>query len=416
MKPYCLVLETMDKRVYLSFRSDDEVYAWQDDIYNRSPLMSVSNPTNFVHKVHVGFDPVSGAFTGLPDSWHKLLTKSAITQEEMTRDPQAVLDVLEFYTDRQKREQEVEEMSAPSISRNISTATSNTLSPYDGPSPSAPRFNAGTGLAGSSSTNGGQDGRPGMMRQDSVPSGMNGKPSTSTAIAAARAAEFVNSQHANTISAGSRPTLPLSPNALQATRPAPPAPRPLLTAGRPAPPAPKPPVPEHTPSSADLRARVRAQGPDRNDVRPPGLEQEQAVPLRKDSLPTRDQDERQQGQRPNIPPSKSSPATSQPASQPVAGPAGALAGPPPVKPLQPTKKLPKDNANQQPAIVTVTPADDEREKGGVAAAAAALEKPKEKERRISTMSEAQIMDKLRSVVSPDDPKLQYSKIKKIGQG
>lgn len=25
--------------------------------------MGVSNPTNFVHKVHVGFDPVSGAFT-----------------------------------------------------------------------------------------------------------------------------------------------------------------------------------------------------------------------------------------------------------------------------------------------------------------------------------------------------------------
>lgn len=25
--------------------------------------MGVSNPTNFVHKIHVGFDPVSGAFT-----------------------------------------------------------------------------------------------------------------------------------------------------------------------------------------------------------------------------------------------------------------------------------------------------------------------------------------------------------------
>lgn len=25
--------------------------------------MGVSNPTNFVHKIHVGFDPISGAFT-----------------------------------------------------------------------------------------------------------------------------------------------------------------------------------------------------------------------------------------------------------------------------------------------------------------------------------------------------------------
>lgn len=63
LKPYCLLLEVKDKRYYLSLKSDEEVYGWQDDIYQRSPLMGVSNPTNFVHKVHVGFDPVSGAFT-----------------------------------------------------------------------------------------------------------------------------------------------------------------------------------------------------------------------------------------------------------------------------------------------------------------------------------------------------------------
>ena len=66
--------------------------------------------------------------------------------------------------------------------------------------------------------------------------------------------------------------------------------------------------------------------------------------------------------------------------------------------------------------VTVTAAEDDR--GGVAAAAAALEKPKAKEaeKRISTMTEVQIMEKLRSVVDDSDPKLIYSKIKKIGQG
>ena len=56
-------------------------------------------------------------------------------------------------------------------------------------------------------------------------------------------------------------------------------------------------------------------------------------------------------------------------------------------------------------------------KNGVDQAAAALEsKPKEKEKRISTMTEVQIMEKLRSVVCDDDPKLLYSKIKKVGQG
>lgn len=63
LKPYCLLLETKDKRYYLSLKNDEELYGWQDDVYSRSPLMGVSNPTNFVHKVHVGFDPVSGAFT-----------------------------------------------------------------------------------------------------------------------------------------------------------------------------------------------------------------------------------------------------------------------------------------------------------------------------------------------------------------
>ena len=42
----------------------------------------------------------------MPDQWSKLLTKSAITREDYQRDPQAVLDVLEFYTDHQKREME----------------------------------------------------------------------------------------------------------------------------------------------------------------------------------------------------------------------------------------------------------------------------------------------------------------------
>ena len=43
---------------------------------------------------------------GMPEQWSKLLTKSAITREDYQRNPQAVLEVLEFYTDHQKREME----------------------------------------------------------------------------------------------------------------------------------------------------------------------------------------------------------------------------------------------------------------------------------------------------------------------
>lgn len=103
LKPYCLEIQTKDKTYYLSCKNDEELYSWMDEIYSRSPLSGVSNPTNFSHNIHVGFDPVSGMFTGMPEQWSKLLTSSAITQEDYEKNPQAVLDVLEFYTETQKK-------------------------------------------------------------------------------------------------------------------------------------------------------------------------------------------------------------------------------------------------------------------------------------------------------------------------
>lgn len=346
----------------------------------------------------------------MPEQWSKLLTKSAITREDLAKDPQAVLEVLGFYTDHQKRQLEQTDMSRSGSS------SSSTLSPYSAESTGAPpRFNAGTGLGGAgigkiSSPLG--DSRPQLKRQDSAPPGLsqdsqNGYPRS--ALTPARAAELVNGSSSH---ASGRPNLN---NALpQATRPAPP--RPLLTANRPAPPTPqgavsKPPLPAHTPSSADLKLRAKAQGPPTEQARQGG---DKAIPQRKESLAKteeqREADWEQQSsqpQRPQLPPAKSAPANTQPATQPAPGPAGATVGPPPVKPLQPAKKLP------QPDGPKVTIQAPEKEQG-VAAAAAALEKPKEK--RISTMTEVQIMEKLRSVVSDDDPKTLYSKIKKVGQG
>ncbi|KAI9323575.1 kinase-like domain-containing protein [Dichotomocladium elegans] len=103
LKPYCIEIATKDKTYYVACKSDNELYSWLDEIYNRSPL-GASGPTNFVHEVHVGFDPISGAFTGLPDQWTQLLKGSAITAEDAAKNPQAVLDVLEFYTEQSKRD------------------------------------------------------------------------------------------------------------------------------------------------------------------------------------------------------------------------------------------------------------------------------------------------------------------------
>ncbi|KAF9915373.1 Protein kinase, partial [Linnemannia zychae] len=109
LKTYCFELITKDRSFFISCKNEEELYSWMHEIYSRSPLLGVSNPTNFVHKVHVGFDPHTGDFTGLPETWTKLLTGSAITKEDYVNNPQAVLEVLEFYTDETKRnEQELE--------------------------------------------------------------------------------------------------------------------------------------------------------------------------------------------------------------------------------------------------------------------------------------------------------------------
>ncbi|KAG5437300.1 hypothetical protein PCANB_001093 [Pneumocystis canis] len=94
------------KSYFISVKGDSELYAWMDDIYSRCPLMMVSNPTNFTHKIHVGFDPKSGGFTGLPEEWMRLLTASAITKEDYAKNPEAVIEVLQFYSDTQLREKD----------------------------------------------------------------------------------------------------------------------------------------------------------------------------------------------------------------------------------------------------------------------------------------------------------------------
>ena len=381
-----------------------------------------------MHRYRLQHTPLNTETQGLPDAWSKLLTKSAITREDYAKDPQAVLDVLEFYTDHQKRE--MEEFSLSTTTRQNSMATTSstlvgsnystsTLTPY-GDNVSAPRY-AGIGLGGSGAGGKTSLDRSQMKRQDSAPTALNGVDGPngsllSSSAGLARAAEIVNgahAQYASTMSASAqnsqmRPGIPPmgASGALQASRPAPP--RPLLTANRPAPPAPmgggKPPLPDHTPTSADLRARAKAHGPpaETQNVKPPGLNGD-GTPTRKESLATE--------KRPNMAPSKSSPATGLPATHPAHGAAGSTVGPPPVKPLQPKKPAPQTALPLAPEV-TITEDKD----GGVAAAAAALEKPKVQEKRISTMNEAQIMDKLRSVVSDDDPKQLYSKIRKVGQG
>ncbi|KZV83949.1 Pkinase-domain-containing protein [Exidia glandulosa HHB12029] len=424
LKPYCLLLDTKEKRFYFSLKNDEEVYGWQDDIYSRSPLMGVSNPTNFVHKIHVGFDPISGHFTGLPEQWTRLLTQSAITREDYARNPQAVLEVLEFYTDHQKRAFEDDGMLAPPRMGNAPPQNQpgpSGRSQYDmSPAPyTAPRFGEKTGLGGVPRSN--------TATPDRQQGGMKGPAD------APRPGDFALNGNSGAPPPSMSRVPPGGNGYPQPQRAAPP--RPLLSAQRPAPSAPSG-VNGPRPVPSALANRRPPQGPP-TETKPPGdryqdregassSSGQQRPPqggarppldnqMRKESF---DRAEQAAPSRPVLPPSKSAPAPSQPASQPAPGPAGSLVGPKPVKPLLTNKKLPGPDASGPPPEniarkETPAPTDD----GSRDAAAAALEKPTPKvEKRISTLTEAQIMDKLRSVVSNDDPKLLYTTIKKVGQG
>ncbi|KAI9207140.1 Pkinase-domain-containing protein [Polychytrium aggregatum] len=103
-KPYCFEVNSVDKSCMIAFTSDEELYSWMDAIYEMTP-QSNSYPTDFAHNVHVGIDSKSGAFSGLPREWKALLDSSSISKEELERDPETVLEVLEFYSgmDRDSR-------------------------------------------------------------------------------------------------------------------------------------------------------------------------------------------------------------------------------------------------------------------------------------------------------------------------
>ncbi|EST05922.1 Protein kinase domain protein [Kalmanozyma brasiliensis GHG001] len=406
LKPYCIEVETKDKTFYLQLKSDEELYGWMDDIYSRSPLMGVSSPTNFVHQVHVGFDPISGAFTGLPEQWSKLLTTSAITREDYEKNPQAVLDVLEFYTDIQKRERDDYGLGTPTM--NIQPGRK----PSEVPSAqSAPRFKAGTGFAGSDSVDsastlssqanlypGGSAPKPpsDAFRRAPAPPSSSSSSSAASSLRPAQSTAMIRrpsddgrgpgaSSPASSQASSSRLGGGSASNDSQYGRNAPgtshspSSAHPDLVPSRKAPAAPGAPNKGPTPASS-LASTRPAPPPPNSSVPSSRMANDGGV----QGLNVKTKELKLGSESAGISPSsKAVPVAKQPS--PVAAPSAAQAAQ--VKPLQMAKK---DTA--------------------------AKTQQKEADRRISTMSEAQIMEKLRSVVSQDDPNMLYSKIKKVGQG
>uniref|UniRef100_H3A4Z0 non-specific serine/threonine protein kinase n=1 Tax=Latimeria chalumnae TaxID=7897 RepID=H3A4Z0_LATCH len=93
----------------------------------------ISPPSDFEHTIHVGFDAVTGEFTGMPEQWARLLQTSNITKLEQKKNPQAVLDALEFYNSKGAGKQKYLSFSAPDTNfKNSKPASTKGMEPLAG--------------------------------------------------------------------------------------------------------------------------------------------------------------------------------------------------------------------------------------------------------------------------------------------
>ncbi|PKI85041.1 non-specific serine/threonine protein kinase [Malassezia vespertilionis] len=411
LKPYCIEIETKDKTYFLQLKSDEELYGWMDDIYNRTPL-GASSPTNFVHQVHVGFDPVSGSFTGLPEQWTHLLTKSAITKEDYVKNPQAVLDVLEFYTDIQKGHRDEFGLGSPTM-------------------------NIHPGSSGRTAMNSLK------LQSPPFPTGAVPRPQ-----APPRADGFENLEM--------RRAAPAPPRAQMFTKQALPA----LPSDVP---LPTPSMPQHLADTSAQDTDTSTMSFMTKNMRLSNNSLQQQIQEREEHRERQrimQQQQQQQQQQQRIAaaskerqrivevPLKMSPSTpisstlglapSQTSSVKIGSPSMPSHAPGPPKTASIASSVqPKQRVAPSTPTHTLTrpmhvPLPDATPKAKQAQDVPlrrptlpqqpsppkpAIKKGKaDAERRISTMSETEIMEKLRSVVSVDDPNMLYSKVKKIGQG
>ena len=425
-------------------RNDDEIYDWIDKIYERCPGMGgVSNPTNFSHRIHVGFDPQTGGFVGLPQEWEKLLNNSAITRDDYKKNPQAVIEVLQFVSDQKLRDQHPEmytpgmvtpPASQPNKQLGYPAGGNSVAPPRPAPPNDAQRYNANqfinkyqqdgparTGtppakpqLQRSQTDKGNYDMEADAARIKAI--AMEEQKRRQMDIEAKRARDLERQQERDREEAERARREQEAYNAsLPKTRPpmaqqevggygnGPPRQDPRYNPARAAPSAPQ--------QTGSLRQQPTAQ---RQAPSAPNGNSQKSIPhsasASQNSLRSPDSRDRDRQPSPNAryPPNEPQRKDSPPKSQPN-GVNGQALGRSPGSVQQP-KPL---NVAKQPQA---KPAIDPRKEAEIALSAKKPVEERAKEVRMSSMSESEVMAKLKQVVSKDNPLESYSKQKKIGQG
>ncbi|KAK9449071.1 kinase-like domain-containing protein [Limtongia smithiae] len=74
---------------------------------NPEKISEISSPYNAKHLTHVGYNLQTREFTGLPPEWKKLLADSGISQSEQENNPQAVMDIVAYFSDTTGKEDDI---------------------------------------------------------------------------------------------------------------------------------------------------------------------------------------------------------------------------------------------------------------------------------------------------------------------
>ena len=450
------------KTIICQLESDEEIYDWIDAINSKCPVMGgVSNPTNFAHRVHVGFDPINGAFVGLPPEWERLLTASALTKEDFHKHPEAVIEVLEFYSDITKGKSPNDKyppsMASGGDPYSAGAKKDSPFTPGAGNGVAPPRPAPPGGMGGSpygrqtppESSPSPRNGTPAPEQRGPPVPTQNSKTSMDPDVRRymemeankikqrkkdeedeqmRKNAEAYNAsiprtktpmakQELGGYGGGSEdprynpnrapPSVPLSDRTrqqpqgslrgTQAQRPPPQAPQTSSNVNGASQPAPRPPFAQQQSSS-----RSASPSGQPSNLRMPQKSQQLRQPSPNTRIPVNPQkDPSPSHARSNGAPPNSQPRAQQQPSR-LPGPAHQQPQPAPLSVKQPTGvPATKDVDQHKQAEIALT-------KGGGGS--------HKKEVRMSSMTESQVMEKLKQVVSKDDPQLSYSKQKKIGQG
>lgn len=425
------------RTLQIKCKNDDDLYEWIDFIYARCPGMGgVSNPTNFSHAVHVGFDPKTGEFVGLPPEWSKLLNSSAITKEDYERNPQAVFEVLEFYSDITKRNDHPEEYSSLMPTPPVTSGANKQLGyTGGGNSVAPPRPQLNNGQRNESYSNVSQTNPtrgqtpPDQAQQIQQMREMAAQYQTNASREEQRRKEQEQQRQREAQAERERERRELEEYNASLPKTRPPLAQQEIGGGystsvnvatgsdrynptRAAPAAPSASRSQNA-SPAPLRAQRPAPSAPSNGSRPGAAGQQGSSSQSANGQanqngrgePRSDQSQRSDPRQQNGQGGASrAPNGQQTQASKAPGPVA------PVKPLNvakaPSTLPPSANGTQQndavkaaeAALVSKTPAE------------------RKQDVRMSTMSEAEVMARLKEAVSKDDPSLSYSKQKKIGQG